>query len=70
MKENDMSEKLTVALTNLEKARAAVLDAALAERAYRTLALFDLDGPVQRAVNRAKRLMRLIGDAPKTTTKK
>ncbi|HYT76904.1 MAG TPA: hypothetical protein VEL79_19270 [Vicinamibacterales bacterium] len=60
-------DKLNVALANLEKARAACLDAALAERAYRTLVLFDPDGPVQRAVNRAKRL---IGDAPKTTAKK
>ena len=55
-----MAEKLSAALTQLEKSRAAALEAALGERAYRTLALFDADGPIQRAVNKARRM---TGDA-------
>lgn len=56
-----MTERLSTALVNLEKARDAALQAALADRAYRTLSLFDGDGPIQRAVNKAKRI---IGEAP------
>jgi hypothetical protein len=52
-----MSDKLTVALTNLEKARNAALEAAIADRAYRMCVLLDGDGPVQRAVEKARRLV-------------
>lgn len=62
-----MSEKLSAALNQLEKSRAAALEAALGDRAYRTLALFDADGPIQRAVNKARRM---TGDAPAASKSK
>ena len=52
-----MSEKLNVALTNLEKARTTALESAIAERAYRLCAVLDADGHVQRAIDRARRTM-------------
>jgi hypothetical protein len=62
-----MSDKLNAALTNLEKARTAALETAIAERAYRLCAILDTDGNVQRGIDRARRM--LNGKA-KTTIKK
>jgi hypothetical protein len=65
---NDMSDKLNAALTSLEKARTTALEAAIADRAYRLCVVLDADGPIQRGVDRARRM--LTGKATKTTTKK
>jgi hypothetical protein len=62
-----MSEKLTAAFVNLEKARTAALDTAIAERAYRLCAVLDTDGPVQRGIDRARRMT--TGKVPKPTKK-
>jgi hypothetical protein len=56
-----MSDKLSAALTNLEKARTTALDAAIAERAYRLCVVLDSDGRIQRSINRARKMI-----APKT----
>ncbi len=61
-----MSDKLTAALVNLEKARVAALDAALADRAYRLCAVLDADGHVQKGIDRAHRL---LGPKPKAAKK-
>lgn len=50
-------EKLNVALTNLEKARTAALETAIAQRAYRLCAVLDTDGHVQRGIDRARRML-------------
>lgn len=52
-----MSDKLTGALVNLEKARTAALDAAIADRAYRLCVVLDADGHVQRGIDRARRML-------------
>lgn len=52
-----MSDKLNAALSNVEKARNAALETAITERAYRLCAVLDADGPVQRGVNRARRIL-------------
>jgi hypothetical protein len=52
-----MSDKLNAALTNLEKARNAALDAAISERAYRLCVLLDANGNVQRSIDRARRMV-------------
>ena len=52
-----MSDKLLAALTALEKARTTALETAVAERQYRLCAVLDQDGLVQRAINRAHRLL-------------
>lgn len=52
-----MSDKLNAALVNLEKARNAALEAAIADRAYRLCAVLDMDGHVQRGIDRARRLL-------------
>jgi hypothetical protein len=56
-KEIDMSDKLNAALANLEKARNTALETAVAERAYRLCAVLDGEGHVQRAIDRAKRML-------------
>lgn len=56
-KEGMMSDKLLAALTALEKARTTALETAVAERQYRLCAVLDQDGLVQRAINRAHRLL-------------
>jgi hypothetical protein len=63
-----MSEKLTNALAQIDKARAAALDAAIGERAYRLAAVLDADGQISKGINRAHRM--LNGKPTKTTTKK
>jgi hypothetical protein len=52
-----MSDKLITALSNLEKARATALEAAIAERAYRLCAVLDIDGRIQRGIERARRMV-------------
>jgi len=52
-----MSDKVNAALVDLEKARTKALDVAVAERAYRLCALLDQDGPAQRTIDRARRLL-------------
>jgi hypothetical protein len=58
-----MSEKLNAALANLEMARATALETAIADRAYRLCVVLDGDGPIQRGVNRARKM--LVGKTPK-----
>jgi hypothetical protein len=62
--DNDMSDKLTAALTNLERARASALDAALGERAYRLCVLLDAEGRIQKSIDRARKMI-----APKAAKK-
>jgi hypothetical protein len=52
-----MSDKLTAALTNLEKARTTALDTAIAEKQYRACAILDSTGQIQRGIDRAQRLL-------------
>lgn len=61
-----MSDKLNVALTNLEKARNAALDTAISERAYRLCAVLDTDGHVQRGIDRARRMLDSKAATPKS----
>lgn len=63
-----MSDKLTQALTQLEKARTTALEIAIAEARYRLCPVLDGEGQIQKGINRARRL--LNGTTPKTTTKK
>ena len=63
-----MSDKLTAALVNLEKARNAALEAAIAERAYRLCVVLDGDGSVQRGINRAASDARAQGEEGQVTT--
>jgi hypothetical protein len=63
-----MSEKLSSALTNLEKARETALAAAIGDRAYRLCVVLDADGQVQKAINRARRM--LAPRVEKKTSKK
>jgi hypothetical protein len=67
VKEFVMSDKLTVALVNLEKARTAALEAAIADRAYRLCVVLDADGHVQRGIDRARRM---LNSKEKPATKK
>lgn len=60
-----MSDKLNVALTNLEKARTTALETAIAEREYRLCVVLDADGRIQRSIDRARRML-----AGKTSPKK
>lgn len=48
--------KLAAALTALEKARMAALEAAIADRAYRACIVLDENGMIQRGVNRARKM--------------
>ena len=48
---------LSDALVALEKARDTALQAAIAEGLYRACSSLDQDGPVQRAVERARKLV-------------
>jgi hypothetical protein len=52
-----MSDKLVVALDQLEKARTAALEAAIGDRQYRLCAALDADGGVQRGIDRARKLL-------------
>ena len=52
-----MSDKLNAALVNLEKARNAALEAAIADRAYRLCVVLDADGHVQKGIDRARRML-------------
>ncbi len=64
-----MSDKLTAALVNLEKARTVALEAAIADRAYRLCVVLDADGHVQKGIDRARRM--LTGkDQPEAKAKK
>jgi hypothetical protein len=60
-----MSDKLNAALTNLERARASALDAALGERAYRLCVLLDAEGRIQKSIERARKMI-----APRETKTK
>ena len=55
------NDKLTAALTQLEKARTTALEAAIADRAFRVCAVLDESGHIQRGINRARKML-----APKT----
>jgi hypothetical protein len=70
VKEIVMSDKLTVALVNLEKARTAALDAAIADRAYRLCVVLDADGHVQKGIDRARRMLNGNEKPEKPSTKK
>jgi hypothetical protein len=70
VKEIVMSDKLTVALVNLEKARAAALDAAIADRAYRLCVVLDATGHVQKGIDRARRMLNGNEKSEKPSTKK
>jgi len=59
-----MSDKLNAALSNLEKARTAALDAAIGDRAYRLCVVLDADGNIQRGIDKARRM--LAGKPSKT----
>jgi len=59
--------KLEESLSTLEKARVAVLEAAVADRAYRLAGTLDEQGPVQRAVDRTRK--KLAKKAAKTEVK-
>ncbi len=59
-----MSDKLNAALVNLEKARAAALDVAIAERAYRMCVVLDPEGRIQKSIDRARKMI-----APKKSKK-
>ena len=65
-----MSDKLHAALVNLEKARTTALETAIAERAYRLCAVLDTDGPVQRGINRAHRMLTGNASPRSSATKK
>ena len=60
-----MSNKLNIALANLEQARTTALEAAIADRAYRLCVILDADGRIQRSIDHARRMI-----APKEKTKK
>jgi hypothetical protein len=49
--------KLQSALGNLEKARVAALEAAVADGIYRACGALDAEGPVQRGVNKARKAL-------------
>lgn len=49
--------KLQDALVALEKSRVLALEAAIADRQYRLCAALDGDGPIQRGVDRARKLL-------------
>ena len=52
-----MESKLFVALTALEKARTAALEAAIAEKSYRVCAVLDSTGQIQKGLDRAHRML-------------
>ncbi len=52
-----MSDKLNAALTTLDEARANAMKAALADKLYRACAVLDEAGPLQRSINRARKLI-------------
>jgi len=52
-----VGQKFNAALENLEKARVAAFDAAVADKEYRVCAKLDTDGTVQRSLNKVRKLV-------------
>jgi hypothetical protein len=66
----EMSEsKLNVALTALEKARTAAMEAAIAERQYRLCSVLDENGNVQRGIDKARRMLAPKAEKAEKATK-